>query len=281
VRVLWIDDYNPMEGGGGSALNDRLLIAEGIRRGHEIIVVTPGSGVFHDYDVVTVHNVYSFDKKVLEKLTEGKPVIFHSHDYNFCRWRLYFPMKDRCRNCKHAKWWRKFLSKCRCVFLSPLHKAAWEFVFGELNADTVPSAIDVNLFKDMKVGREKDSYLAVNPYTFKGADNLVEFQRKHPGKYYWLGTTDVREKFRHWVYLGVKKYEELPYVYSRYEYLLHLPSSPSPFDRVVAEAYLCGMKVITNDLCGFVSWGWKSRDEVRREISRAPDAFWKIVEEVV
>ncbi len=282
MKIAWVDDFNCLEHGGGTAYNDRRLAYEGIRRGHELVFVTPQSPLTEDVDAVIFHNIFFFDRKVIEKLAE-KPYVFHSHDYIFCKWRLWFPAEEKCRKC--AKWWEKFVNEAKlCVFLSPLHLKTWQKVM-DVEGECIPSAINPApwLRARVKVHEvEKNSYLAANPYSFKGLDNLLDFQARNPGKYYWVGSTDQPDRLRGWTYLGFRKYDELPELFASKETFVHLPPRPSPFDRTVAEAIMAGMKVVTNKNAGITSYRWwNNRTRLAQKVAHAHHEFWDAVEEVL
>jgi len=258
VRVAWLNDL-PLEGyGSGAELSSKLIIKEGIRRGHDIDVVLPHTFTTKGYDLFIIKNVVSFSKALLGELLKENYVNYPS-DYAWCKWRLWYAMLPKCKKCKGIEFWKDFydLSKLN-IFLSPLHKRAYEYVLGKLKGICIPSPIDTSLFYDMKLPREKNSVICINPFSFKGVDNLVTFAEEHKQyKYYWAGNSDVEGKLINFKKLGYIPYQELNRILNRCEYWIEQPSTPQPcfpgFAKVLTEdgwrsirSIKVGTKVVTH-----------------------------------
>jgi len=310
VRVGWIQDLDPLTSGGGAQLTDRAIIVEGMRRGHDIVVVTPRSEPPSPCDLFVVSNVRTWRREDLERILKETPYVVFLHDYwPLCRWRLYFPMLPKCRKrCPNRDYAESFLGNSKLiVWLSPLHRRSWLWAIPTLRDHPyayVPPCVDPKPFIEASKDRnpEPNTVLTVNPYSFKGLDNLLEWAKEHPDlRYYYVGSTDEPERLEGWVHLGAKPYREMPSVYRRYETFLFLPSSPEPGGRVVLEALLVGMRIVVNQLVGIFSYrrpysyprvssllerlghriDWTDRLAVKLFVERGPQSFWKSVEEVM
>jgi len=73
-------------------------------------------------------------------------------------------------------------------------------------------------------------------------------------------------------------YEYMPGVFQQYKKFLYLPVWKEPFGRVVAEAMLMGLEIITNDNVGIFSYPWgRNPLLVKRYLDEAPSAFWNAI----
>jgi len=196
-------------------------------------------------------------------------------------------MMEHCKKCTDREYWLKLFNDAKLlIWLSPIQRDAFLYTFPELgnkHYTMIPSAININQFKNVGNDRVKNSVLAVNPYTFKGISNLIKYKKEHPEyTYYYCGESDRAEELTSIGFNGIgyvpNKY--LNEIYNKYEYLIHLPSTIDPFCRVVAEAYLAGMKLIVNSNVGCMSYSWmknKCEDNMkimRYAISNSPEKFW-------
>ena len=280
--IAYLNDIS-LEAGSGAELSSKAIIREGIRRGYDIDVLLFQTFTTKGYDLFIIKNVVSFTKDQL-KLVMQKPYINYPSDQAFCKWRLYYNMQPKCKKCKGINFWKEFYQRSKHnIFLSPLHKRAYEYALGKLKGVCIPSPIDTSLFYDMKLKRERKSVICLNPYSFKGVDNLVDFAEKHREyKYYWAGNSDAEHKLVNFTKLGYIPYQELNRILNRCEYWLELPDSPQPCERQCLEARLAGCKIITNNMVGATSYSWfKDLNKLRKEVSEAPKNFWSEIEENV
>jgi hypothetical protein len=74
-------------------------------------------------------------------------------------------------------------------------------------------------------------------------------------------------------------HEQMPEIYSRYEYFVHLPQGRWACDRMIFEAALCGCKVVTNYKSGVLSWEMNlaDRNVLREWLRKAPYFFWSMI----
>lgn len=76
-------------------------------------------------------------------------------------------------------------------------------------------------------------------------------------------------------YKGTVRPEEMLDLYNQYTFAIHLPEIYESFSRFVAEAYLCGLEIKSNDNIGFFSYPWdfNSPDIILDELIRGKEDF--------
>lgn len=291
MRVLWWQDLDFFSVTGGAELTDRAHCIYGLRKGHEISLATPSAGdeeaLFAPCDIVIVSNATAFRLEAFQRLQElGRPYAWFVHDYfPICRWRLFFPMNGKCRCYLKDRWLPILLGARLLIWLSPLHRESWLWAAPELKDKPfalVPSPVDGRAFHDLGLARE--GVVAVNSMmAFKGRANIVQWIRDHPEeKVTLVGGDEVPDDTLppNATRAGMVPQHQMNEVYNRHQAFLHLPSSPMPFDRTVAEAYLAGCRIIGNELIGALSWSFfrEGRDAVRSTLANSPRLFWEVVE---
>jgi glycosyltransferase involved in cell wall biosynthesis len=299
MKVLMLQDLAIFPAFGGAQLTDKTHFLDGARRGYQMDVLHPqeiGTTKIADADLVILSNITMFSDELLSYIIRRKPFILFMHDYP-CRWRGYFPATDRCAlKCKRLNIWHRLFTESKLnIFLSPLHYEMHTILIPEI-ADhphlEIPSPIDINLFYPRQsVKRQPNTILWLGPFTrYKGIHLAIAFsQIKKEYAYTFMGS-DVDELEDGWgaklQVLGHKVFpglpnEDLPGVYSQFEYFLELPAGPMPFERVAAEARCCGCKIITNELLGAASYDWFRHgtvEDVRLHVSRSSKDFWDGIE---
>ena len=294
MRLNWVQDLDVFSQGGGAQLTDRSHILEGIRRGHEIEIITPQSDInslFVDDSPVVISNMMAgFQLNVFQHLVErNKPCIWFFHNHQpLCKYRLFYPMLEKCKSCYRREYWMPiFLKAALLVWLSPLHRESWLFSCPEL-ADlpyaVVPSPIDPKQFHNMNLPREGIvSVSSLHP--FKGRDNVLQWAGDNPETPITFigGNPEPNEPLpQNCKDIGPQSFLALNEIYNRHKALLHLPSNPQPFERVLPEAYLAGCDIIGNGLIGALSFPWfRSREEVAEHCGGASRLFWEKIEEVI
>jgi len=289
MRFAWIQDLdfvsNPYS--GGAQATDWSHYQYGLKKGHEQILITPQNwqnAQVQGDDTLILSNIRAFGpERFLDK--PNQMIMFH-HDY-WCRYRLFYPRQEKCiKSCAYKEPWEKLFKKAKLnIFLSPLHYKMHKEVFGDAIEPhaLVPSPVDPDRFCDMKKERKKDVITVNTTLPFKGRDNMIQWAKDNP---------DRKITVVGWVkpdvplpsnceYIGAVPYDKMPELYNEYKFYLELPGTPQPLNRTACEAYLCGCSLITNSLLGFMSWDWKSRDEVRKKVGRnASKRFWREIGKV-
>ena len=285
MKIAWCQDLSPFTELGGAQLTDKAHIIAGIKRGHDIEIILPGTQpVFDEWaDLIVVSNATMFPIAMFQNFT--KPYVFFIHDYwPACRYRLFYPMLEKCRTCYPSQNWRPIFQKSKLIiWLSPLHRESWLFSFSELEKHAyalIPSPVSPDEFYDMKL--ERKGVIAVDSgVDFKGKERFVEWCVEHPD----MPVTLVGEGSE--LPPNVTRIEHVPYtkmneLYNRHQVFIHLPVNPMPFDRTVAEASLAGCHIVGNKLVGALSWPEFSQgqEQVKALLRTSSNTFWDKVEGV-
>lgn len=288
MKLSWVQDLDIMVSGGGAQLTDRAHVIEGIRRNHEIELCLPQTGVPTNKPVI-VSNAVSFDIRVFQELQkQGVPYIWFAHDYYpICLYRLFYPMRDTCQSCYLKERWLPILQGAKLIiWLSPLHRDSWLWLYPELAAvpyHLSPSPVPVDDFYNLNLKRH--GVIAVEGlHPFKGRKHILAWADQHPDvAIRCVGGNPVDDFLpANITVLGQVPYEQMLHLYNEHEALLHLPQSPSPFDRTVVEAFLSGCKIIGNCNIGALSYDWfKDKPAVVYHCKASPRLFWEKIEEVL
>ena len=292
MRLVWVQDFDFITHPGGAQLTDRAHFLEGVRRGHSLSIWNPGTQMgLEDIPkgtaVLASNPVFLHHEVFLGMRERGIPYVYFFHDYvPVCKYRLFYPMRESCKSCYLKERWLPVLQGARLlVWLSPLHRESWLWLCPELEAvphHLSPSPVDVDSFFDM--GLERAGIVAVESlHPFKGRRRVLDWARQHPEASLTFvgGNPEPQEPLPpNCRDIGSVPGQMMNEVYNRHEALLHLPQSPSPFDRTVAEAYLAGCRIIGNALVGALSWPFfgKGRDAVKQACQESPSQFWEAIE---
>lgn len=288
MRIVWLQDMDPLSTAGGAQLTDRGEIIEGLKRGHNIAVMTPQNKdqlLLSEEDFLVLSNISSFDPERLLKLP-NRYAVFH-HDMFFrCRWRLFFPMSEKCTtDCPQGPVWRPVMAKALLhIFLSPLHYEVVHEYFGDAVEPhaIVPSAINVDEWFDY--GGPRKGCCSINGLvSYKGRDTVLEYVKAHPEEEFTFASQSEASTLPpNAKYVGVIPEGKLLDFYNQFETYLELPNTPQPFNRTVAEAYLSGCHVKGNRLVGALSWPWfTDRKSVAENLRNATKDFWEGLEQVL
>jgi hypothetical protein len=145
----------------------------------------------------------------------------------------------------------------------------------------LPLAIDTNQFKLLDEFRVGNSVLI--PSMEKCHDNVTKYMIEHPEYAYTVvGYADF-PALPNVKVINRAGAGEMPRIYNRHEFVLHLPQKVGGGERVIFEAVLCGCKVITNENSAHTSWmqfwDWKDRAVLEEQLQKAPYTFWKMIEQ--
>lgn len=292
MKAVWAQDYDFMTHGGGAQLTDRSHYVEGLKRGHKLSIWSPGSGIGAGdiSGLVIASNPVFLGVEVFDELSSKRvPYIWLLHDYwPMCKYRLFFPMIEKCMTCYLKERWIPVLLRSKLiVWLSPLHRESWLAIAPELKDmpyHLAPSPINEDLFNDRGIGSRHGAVAVESLAEFKGRAYVLKWAEEHSEvDLDFVGENPIPGEAlpSNCRVLGPIPYWRMPDVYNDHEFFVHLPQSPSPFDRSVAEAYLCGCSIIGNTLIGALSYPWfRSRDEVAKRCGGSPGEFWDAVERV-
>ncbi len=296
TKISWICDLDCMIGeGGGGELSEKVVITEGIKRGHEIELCTPNtpdkSKVLKS-DLVILGSGSRFPQQFLAQVSEQQEIVMYVHDFwPLCKFRLFYSDLEKCKTlCPTLPFAKKLLlSSSLNIFLSPLHKRIWVRAIPELKEKDDylhVSPVDTNLFVPLDVSKVPNSSLCINCLLkFKDLENVISYAKEHPER--TITCVGGQEKGvqlpPNIVPVGGVAQDQLPGMYSQSEEYLHLPNYCEPCGRSTIEAKLCGAPLKLNKLVGVESYKeFKySRDKFAEWIAGSARRFWRRVEELI
>jgi len=293
VRFSFLQDLDFMSQGGGAQNTDRAHFIEGIRRGHDLNLITPqgdAGALFTNQSTAIISNITTFPFDIFQKLqNEARPYIWFLHDYwPVCKYHLFYPMQPKCQACYlKEKWLPILLGAKLIIWLSPLHRNSWLWACPELKDmpyALVPSPVNPKQFYDL--GLDRDGVVAVSSlFPFKGRENVLQWAREHPDqKVTCIGGNPTPEEPLppNCEDIGPQSFWALNEIYNKHKAFLHLPNTPQPFERSATESYLAGCDIVGNNLIGALSYRWfKSREQVAKHCGSSPKLFWEKVESVL
>ena len=293
TRISWICDYDCMIGeGGGGELSEKVVIMDGIRRGHDIDRCTPNTPdknrVFKS-DISIIGNASRFSAQFLAQVSEQQEIVNYIHDFwPLCKFRLFYSDLEKCKTiCSGLGLAKKLLlSSSLNIYLSPLHKRIWLRAIPELKEEDDylhVSPVDTNLFVPLDVQKVPKSTLCINCLMkFKDLDNVIQYAEEHTER--TITCVGGQEKGvqlpPNIVPVGGVAQDQLPSMYSQSEEYIHLPLYCEPCGRSTIEAKLCGTPLKLNKLVGVASYKeFKySRDEFAEWIAGSARRFWREIE---
>ena len=296
TRISWVCDWDCMIGeGGGGEMSEKVVITEGIRRGHDIELCTPNTAdknkVFKS-DLVIIGNASRLSQQFLAQVSEQQEIVMYVHDFwPLCKFRLFYSDLEKCKTlCPNLALAKKLLlASSLNIFLSPLHKKLWMRAIPELELERSylhVSPVDTNLFVPLDVPKVPTSTLCINCLMkFKDLDNVIKYAEEHLER--TITCVGGQEKGiqlpPNIVPVGAVSQEELPGMYSQSEEFLHLPNYVEPCGRSTIEAKLCDIPLKLNKLVGVASYKefkW-DRERFAEWIAGSARRFWRKLEEEV
>ena len=159
------------------------------------------------------------------------------------------------------------------VYMSPKQKRD---MLGSGPAHVMPSLVDSDMFSP----GNGDGCLWVGNYSRqKGIRNLWEWAETNQVHIdcYGYGTPRVYLEQSDYCHVKVPvSYDEMPNLYRKYATLVHLPKGNEAGSRICIEAILSGLKIITNDLEGDLSFSNPYSEKAWRDrLKKAPREFWQ------
>lgn len=290
MRIAYVTDHCQSCFIGGAAFNDNGMTQKGIERGHQIKIITPDNLKYRsigNVDLIIFSNITAFPRDYIVDLSKRYKYIFHHKDFNFYNFRLFYPMvKGDYKGIDRDYWLDLYLRAKSHIWLSPLHRDAFLVAFPELEKFKkifIPSCLDTDIWKPQdSTKRIPGTVLGINCMEdFKGKQNVERYVNQHPElkfTFVGLGTPFIAPNCTSYPYV---RNEDLPILYSRFEYFLHLPGNTEPFGRTGAEAKLCGCKIITNENNGAFSYDFMRLPDIniiRNTLRMASLAFWEEIE---
>lgn len=183
----------------------------------------------------------------LEFLSSSKPFIFSECAYTACTTEPYAinSYGTISYGSDLSKFSRQFMLKARLVLTtSPLHKSEIETHIGYKlnNAYCYLQEVDTSRFYNQNLKNRDIPYLYAGACTWAKGFDLVVKEYKDKGLFIAGDINPIPP-------------EKMPEIYNRTKNFVHLPRWKEPFSRTVAEASLCGCKIIGNSNIGAYSYG--------------------------
>lgn len=245
-KVLFISDFNLNHTPGGAQRSNDLIINKGRELGHSIFEANYNFNFkvcdFNEYDILISSNlegIYRNDPEVIEKISQHKYHVRLEHDLN-----RYLRQEDR----------EKLFKSCKkTVFLTDFHYKLFVDNYGDIfnNVKIIPDPIDTDIFYNKEQEREDKILYVGFMHELKGTLSFFEYALANPNtKFVVAGWGKpifefLAENLKNVEYLGPLLYEKMPEIYNKYDTLFFSPILPEPFCRSVAEATLCGVKLMS------------------------------------
>lgn len=283
LKVLFVNDFTVQQWLGGAQLEVEFFMDVGRTVGNECILVTPET--YHrdavlNSDLVILNNIMKFSDEEINWVIKQKPYIRWEHDYSFTQ-----PEREN--------FFVNIFKNSICnIFLSPLHlgvhKEQIPFIDKSPDNYVMPSPMNADLFRDLKLERDMDFLYVGRLSPVKGIANVLTNAVVNPEKkFFFAGTGE--EEVKNWVksiknctLLGEIPNEKMAEVYSRAKILIHLPEWSEPFGQIVVQAKLCNCALFVNQRIGAFGFGWfyLEPEKMRAALKQAPLEGWEKVHEV-
>lgn len=279
-KILWLSDYNLTEAPGGAQRSDKMIIDQGKLLGYNILKVTHNEINdkldINSFDIVISSNIHALTmirKDLIDQISKHKCHIRLEHDSN-----EYLTKEDRIKLFKNCY---------KTIFLSDFHLRFFKHFYGDIfkNIEIIYDPIDSLHFTDLKNEREEKILFAGYLHPLKGAYEFFEYTLQNKDKQFVVAGWPLNNVIRHLLssipnieYLGLVDHSKMPFVYNKYKYMFYTPNLNEPFCRSIAEAVLCGMKILTNskDKIGCLLEIEKHGiDDFREKCSKAGLKFWQ------
>lgn len=271
MKIGWIaDNFYPIIK-RGAEIHDKLLIDEGIKRGHVIVKMGDQmERLSKNVDLFIVSNfVDKFSVGEIFAVLANKPYINLLHDIR----------------APQFGWYKAFATEALVnVYLSPLQLEFIEHVNGKFDHKIYvhPTAMSP-VFKDYGWKRlPPNEILYVGDYAKeKGYQMLVDWINAEEDSRIWHVGGGFDKHHPKMVEMGLISQERMPSIYNTFSSLIFLPQYIQVCSRVTAEAFLCKIpNIITNEKDGFMSWNFnmKDYDKAREILIHGHEKFWDMVE---
>lgn len=257
MKIAILHDFGPGEHPGGADLTLKRLCVTTPKE-IEVSWLRVSNPLQWNYrQRLIIANTRSMPNVELEGLLEGKQYIKIHFDYGYVSPKIV----------RGAK---------LLIYMSPKHRDDNLGRIAELNAHVMPSLVDPDLFSP----RNGSGHVWVGNYSRqKGIRNLWEWAEAEKVFVDCYGYGTPRVYLEHSNYCCVKRpvsYEEVPKLLEQYRTLIHLPKSSEAGSRIFIEAVLSGLKIITNELEGNLSFKDPYNRKLWQErLRKAPQEFWR------
>ena len=246
-KILWISDYNLSHSAGGAQRSNDIIIQKGRELGLSILEANYNFNFhiedFDQYDILVSSNleaIYKLHPNIIDKIASHKYHVRLEHDSN-----RYLKQEDR----------EKLFRSCKkTVFLTNFHHQLFINNYGDIfnNVEIVADPIDTDLFYNQNQEREDKILYVGFMHELKGTLSFFEFAMGNPQLQFVVAGWGTRvfdflvRNTPNVEYLGTVPHEDMPKLFNKYQTLFYSPIIPEPFCRSVAEAILCGIKLMSS-----------------------------------
>ncbi len=280
-NILWIAAHTITDSpANGAEITDSFSIRAGAKLGYSIKVrdlQSFNADELDDANLLILSNHHEFDRKSRE-LMYRRPYICFVHDAG--GWMQVLRRRIRL-----------FAESLGAIFLSPLHQRQFTAYCKDSNTrwTLIPPYIGPE-FKPANVDRDRDTICVTPLCRRKGVWGVLDWARAnprrrvdffYPPRFIEPAAVARAKLLTNCRLMGHVPHNQMPAIMSRYVHAIHLPKQHEAFGRAIAEAYLCGCKIITNGNVGAMSYPWsKNLAEFRRQVASADLKFWDWIRRV-
>lgn len=279
MRINFVSFLHPEKFHGGGELDNRMIIAQGKKMGHDIRIgarvnnkylsrlIAPKMNELHQSpDLWILSDLFnvpeyrlSYKKDWLENIIHSEPYVHVDNAYVDLCSNGALPCggnKEQCpKPCGYPLSEKLYANSRLNIFLSPLHKKIANSLLGNKYADRsfiVRPLIDVEKFYATNVARDIDYLYVGTVSNYKGYQELK--QRFNQEKnFLFIGKNATGEELFGQHIEHVENSSLVNY-FNRSKNFVHLPKWYEPMGRTVIEAALCGCTIISNDKVGACSF---------------------------
>lgn len=246
----------------------------------DLVIINSTSRCTYEKDLIT----YILSKQLLYIKVE--------YDYNFCIRRNILCTVDKAiRNCCDTEkfhLFRSLFAKAKLnVFQSPKHYQAHFEFYGEAlnNYLIMPPMVDINNLKPSEIKEDQSIPFFGNLNYLKGGNDYVDYAKEHPNKTFpvYGRNTLKRELPTNITFHEPISNTDVLKILGKTKTFFCKPVWPEPSGRLVAEAFLSGCEIISNDRIGTFSFDFYPNDKESaiEEMRLAPHNFFREIDKII
>lgn len=256
-KVIYISDFFVSQVLGGGELNDEILLSELEKRGVEVIKINSNlvsSDSLKDGDKVIVSNFVNLSEEAKDKLMSGCHYVIYEHDHKYLKNRNPAQFKDFIAP-SSAIINKNFYENANVVFCqSSFHE---KIVVKNLNlkntfnvSGNLWSRKALTIMKSLLGEKKNDCY------------SILKSQNPHKNTMDALSYCELKG-YNHEL-ISSTDYDDFLKKLSNNDKFLFLPKTPETLSRIIVEARMMGVKVITNKNVGasYEDWFRLSSEEI-------------------
>jgi len=254
---------------GGAEITTKGMVKAGREMGYSIRVFDNDTPLdqfcgLYGYDLIILSNIWRFSDaamNIIMKVIRTVPYVKYEHDHDGLGGKALgkWPQAD------YAK--KIYGQSALNIFVSPAHQADYAALGDGI---CIPEPLDTEMFVPVK-GIKRNPNTALIAVPGKWAPEILKnYIKENPN----LKVEVLDRKVPH---------DQMPALYSQYEYFAHFPQKKWPCDRVIYEAALCGCKVVAGEIVEALSWEKDLTDQqvLRAWLKEVPQQFWGEISAVI